>query len=396
MVNSPSSMVSIYVHIPFCLKKCDYCDFFSVPCARADVPHEAYLRALVAQLERDAVRFAGRTVGSIYCGGGTPSLVPAAFFVTLREAIAERFALSGDLEFSCEVNPATADAAWFRDMRTAGVTRASIGVQSFQPEPLALLGRAHTADDAMRAIAEAQEAGFQSVSCDLIFAIPGETMAQLEDDLRIAMTFQPEHLSAYGLTIEEGTPFAARYACGARNAECGMTEAEQLKQFRVVGRMLPRSGWPRYEISNFAKPGFECRHNLNYWRYGSYLGLGAGATSFCFSGHGSRVTDHEFARRWTQIRDIDSYIAGSTKLAESEDIDQRTAMGEFCFLGLRTTEGIAPSDFEQRFGVPFDERYGRAVRHLIDEGLLERADDRVRITPRGLELSNQVFTRFIA
>ncbi len=394
-------MFGIYVHIPFCLKKCDYCDFFSVPCAFGDVPHEAYLRALVAQLTRDAHFFEDRTVGSIYCGGGTPSLMPAAFFAKLRAAIAKRFTFSDDLEFSCEVNPATADLQWFRGARAAGVTRTSIGVQSFQPELLKMLGRAHTADDAMRAIAEAQEAGFQSVSCDLMFGVPGETMVQLEDDLRTAMTFQPEHLSVYQLTIEPGTPFA--------NDERRTTNDDAvLRQFRTVGRMLPRSGWTRYEISNFAKPGFQCRHNMNYWRYGEYLGLGAGATSFVFQSDSPSVrrsvgpmvkpTDHRtpFARRWTQVRKMDAYIAGSAELAESEEIDQRTAMGEYCFLVLRTMAGVDPREFEWCFGLSFDERYDRAVRHLIDEGLLERADDRVVLTPRGLELSNQVFTRFIA
>ncbi len=388
-------MTAIYVHIPYCLRKCAYCDFHSVAAGRGQVPHEKYLKALLRQLDRDAAALgiAGRAVETVYFGGGTPSLMPPSFFAAVLEAAAKRFALAADAEVSCEVNPATADAAWFRGARRSGITRISLGVQSFQPELLGLLGRIHTPGEGMRAIAEAQDAGFGSVSLDLIHAIPGESGAQLEEDLRTAMTFQPQHLSAYALTIEEGTPLAS---CAASGGIAPLDDDASLRQLRLVARMLGRAGRPRYEISNFAIPGFECRHNLNYWRYGEYLGLGSGATSFLrTANHESRITSHGFARRWTQTRDIDAYLEGAGGPDAEEVLDPVTAMGEFCFLGLRTSEGIARARFQAIFRIPFDDLYAEAAAELVSGGLLRDEGGRLRLTERGIEVSNRVFTRFL-
>lgn len=383
-------MLGIYIHIPFCLKKCGYCDFFSIPIERGALPYEAYLAAIGQQLERElgARDIDGRPVQTIYFGGGTPSLMPPEFFADVLALLRRNFDVAADAEVSCEVNPATADGAWFGAARMAGITRASIGVQSFQPRLLATLGRIHSAEEAMRSIAEAQDAGFESVSVDLMYAIPGETMVDLENDLSTAMTFQPQHLSAYQLTVEEGTTMAR--AAGASQAD-----VVQLNQMRAVARILSRGGWTRYEISNFAKPGCECRHNLNYWRYGEWLGLGAGATSFLH--RRADVPTYQrtvFGRRWTQVRDISAYLTGAAP-AELEVIDLPTATGEFCFLGLRTTEGISPARFEAIFGEPFDHRYGETCSELVREGLLGRQGGRFSLTPRGLETANQVFARFV-
>ncbi|MFA4874500.1 MAG: radical SAM family heme chaperone HemW [bacterium] len=437
-------MLGIYIHIPFCVRKCDYCDFYSIPVEPGLAPQEQYLQAVIAQLELDveALRLEGRQVTSVYFGGGTPSIMKAEFFSSLLNALSRHFKFSADVEVSCEVNPATADARWFRNARSSGITRCSIGVQSFQERLLRGLGRIHTADDAMRAIAEAQDAGFDSVGMDLMYAMPGETMGELEEDVRTAMTFQPNHISAYQLTIEEGTPMHEKYISGpgTGNLEPGKdnpgprslvpgpdvdSEDDQLQQMRTVGRMLGRSGWPRYEISNFAKPGFECRHNLNYWRYGEYLGLGAGATSFvlkktcdraivrsCVSttervascepeifNDRTNAPTHQrtiFARRWTQARDVNAYIEGSADLAESEELDARTAMGEYCFLGLRTTEGISAATFEGLFHESFEAVFGGVCESLKKDGLILRTIDRIALTQRGLELSNMVFEKFIS
>lgn len=373
-------MFGIYVHIPFCLKKCDYCDFFSVPCERESVPEREYLEAVVRHLSRevDAGGLAGREVSSVYFGGGTPSLMSPDFFDSLLKSLRTKFKLPGDVEISCEVNPKTADASWFDGARRAGITRISIGVQSFNDGLLSALGRVHTAEDAMRAVAEAQDAGFDSVGVDLMFGIPGETIPMLEDDVRTAMTFQPRHISAYQLTLEEGTPLAKKY--GGTHP---VSDDELLEQMRIASRMIGRGGWRRYEISNFAKPGSQCRHNMNYWRYGEYLGLGAGATSFVAG------------RRWTQVKDVKMYVEGRGELAESEAIGVKTAMAEFCFLGLRTTDGIDAGDFENRFGRKFDEVYGDVSRGLVREGLVIRSEGRIMLSPRGVELSNQVFERFL-
>jgi oxygen-independent coproporphyrinogen-3 oxidase len=342
--------------------------------------------------------------------------MPPSFFAELLADLARTFAPAKNLEVSCEVNPATVDASWLRGAREAGITRVSIGVQSFQDRLLHSLGRVHSGDEAMRAIAEAQDAGFASVSLDLMFGILDETMSELEDDLRTAMTFQPEHLSVYQLTIEEEISGPGTRDLGPGKAVPGSrflvpgSEESLLQQMRTGARMLGRSGWPRYEISNFAKPGFECRHNLNYWRYGEYLGLGAGATSFlrigpgtgnrepgtAFPGLRSLVPDPAFARRFTQLRDVQAYMKGDAALAESEELDARTAMAEFCFLGLRTTEGISKTAFEGLFHISFDEVLGKVARDLVREKLIDAQGDRLALTPKGLELANLVSCRFLS
>ncbi|MFH0799098.1 MAG: radical SAM family heme chaperone HemW [Pseudomonadota bacterium] len=384
MRRQSTSSLGIYVHIPFCLRKCDYCDFFSVSSARGDVPHEEYLRALAGQLRRDAAAhdLEGASVATVYFGGGTPSLMPPVFFEGILSEIGRVFSLDPGAEISSEVNPATVDGRWFREVRKAGISRVSIGVQSFNPALLESLGRIHSPEDAMRAIAEAQEGGFEGAGVDLMYAIPGETMHDLEDDVRTAMAFQPGHISAYQLTIEEGTPLATR--CVRQ-----LPEDDQLKQMRTVARMLSRGGWNRYEISNFARPGLECGHNLNYWRYGEYLGLGAGAASFVFA------ELPFFAKRFTQIRDVARYMAGTSELVEAEDIDPRTAMGEFCFLGLRASEGISAEAFEKLFGVQLESVFGAPLEKLVAEKLLLKDSNRFSLTQRGVELSNQVFENFV-
>lgn len=420
-------MLSIYIHVPFCIKKCGYCDFYSVPIARDDVPHKEYLSAVLSQLGRDVeeLGLAKRDVATIYFGGGTPSLMPPVFFSELLTEFGKYFKIVDGLEVSCEVNPATADAQWFKDARAAGITRCSIGVQSFQERLLKELGRIHSAEDAMQAIAEAQESGFASVSIDLMYAIADETMQELEDDLRTAMTFQPEHISAYQLTIEKLNEGQVLNLGICQDSRPDPIEENQLGQMRTVARMLTRNGWQRYEISNFAKQGHECRHNLNYWRYGEYLGLGAGATSFVrwydstivqtskpvtikqvYNTRTNAEVYHRtiepsnhrtvFARRWTQIRDVAAYIAEGKTLAESEDIDARTAMAEYCFMGLRTTEGISPQEFEQIFGANFNEIFGGICDSLKKDGLIVVNNGRFTLTQKGVEISNLVFQYFLA
>lgn len=372
-------MFSIYVHIPFCLKKCWYCDFYSVPVSAGGVPHEKYLAAIIRQLDLDVVAFqmSGKKVSTVYFGGGTPSLMPPEFFGRVLSALSRHFTVEHSAEISLEVNPATASGKWFKDIRREGVTRVSIGVQSFCDCLLKTLGRIHSSEDAMTAVASAQSAGFRSVNLDLMYAISGGEISDLEDDLRTAMTFQPEHVSVYQLT----------------NPSCvdsKTSEDEQLKQMRVAARMLNRGRWKRYEISNFAKQGFECAHNLNYWRYGEYLGLGAGAASFLYA-------QQVFAKRWTQAKDVEKYIYGNTNTVDAEEIDVKTAMGEFCFMGLRTTAGISAAEFEKTFEEKIESIYGGEIDELVKAGLVcyEKEKERLALTQKGLELSNQVFERFV-
>ena len=392
-------MISVYVHIPFCLKKCDYCDFFSIPVEKKDVPHQNYLAAIRRQLEHDVCEpgLSGRQVGTVYFGGGTPSLMPPGFFETVLSQLRRFFILNDDVEVSCEVNPATVDHLWFGNVKDYGITRISIGVQSFKPHLLAVLGRLHSAEDAKRAITWARQAGFDNISIDLMFGIPGQSVQELNEDLHTAMSFDPWHICAYGLTLEEGTPLNQRLR-GTRGEVSGnqdaLPEDEIIRQMRAVAQLLSSRGWRRYEISNYARPGSECRHNLNYWHYGQYLGLGAGATSFIRT----NVPTYQrtvFGRRWTQARNVSEYLAGGSEIVEAEDIEFKTAMAEFCFLGLRTSEGIDPERFGHLFGVPFDSVYGQKLAPLVAGGLIRQGGGRITLTPRGIELSNQVFANFI-
>jgi oxygen-independent coproporphyrinogen-3 oxidase len=380
-------MISLYIHIPFCFKKkCSYCDFFSLPVDGLGDEHvRKYRDALVFQFKHEVNRLglADRGLHSIYIGGGTPSLLPVGFFEKLMIAFGTTFVMQSDIEVTCEVNPATADAQWFKDMVGVGVSRFSIGVQSFQDAKLKKLGRQHDSKDAQRTIAEALESGADSVNVDLMYGLPGQKTSDVESDLKTTMTFQPNHISAYQLTVEDGS---GRFSLPR--------EQTVLEQLRLVRRMLSRGGWNAYEISNFAKPHFACKHNMHYWRYGEYIGLGAGATSFMIDEEGNSA-DSRYARRWTMTRDVDGYLKGLLAEVDVDVISRRTSMGEFCFLGLRTDEGVALDDFEQRYGIKLQKAFPDAVEDLSERGLLQVKDGRLRLTSEGIELSNQVFERFV-
>ncbi len=389
-------MIGVYIHIPFCLSKCSYCDFFSVPVERKNVPHQRYCGVLVKQFAHDVSRLGlqDRGVTSIYFGGGTPSLMPASFYEKLLWLIGTTFVMQSDIEITCEVNPATVDAVWFKRMVDAGVTRFSIGVQSFDDAKLKRLGRLYTSAEAQQAIAEAQDSGVTSVNVDLMYGLPGQRLADVESDLTLAMSFQPQHLSAYQLTLEPGTVLERHLRSSGSRISLPRDE-QVLKQLRLVRRMLVGGGWEPYEISNFAKHGFACHHNLHYWHYGEFLGLGCGATSFILApGRGGGRT--MYASRWITMRDVAKYLNGRYDREDVENVSRRTAMGEFCFLGLRTTEGISLAAFARRFGTSFNRAFPGMVADLEKRELASLQEgDRLVLTPRGIELSNLVFESFV-
>ena len=382
-------MLSIYVHIPFCEKKCPYCDFYSIPMSGLAVPQKEYAVVLAAQLKRDAAEYglADREVGSIFFGGGTPSLMAPEFFEEVLAAIAGSMKIVKDAEISSESNPASADAPWFRGLKKAGVNRVTVGVQSFSDENLKKLGRIHDSREAKRAVAEALDAGFRSVGMDLIYGISGESAKDVEADLKSAMSFQPQHISAYQLTIEDTTPM---YDAVVHGRTLLPDDDEILSQMRTVLRILTLGGWRRYEISNFAKSGFECRHNMNYWRYGEYLGLGSGAVSFL------KLKNEElFAKRFSRVRDMKAYLSGDILEKEVDELTIHDAMSEFCFMALRTEMGISKSAFEKEFGIGFEDAYAGIAAELVKEKVAEQDGDNLKLTERGLEISNQIFEMFI-
>jgi putative oxygen-independent coproporphyrinogen III oxidase len=379
---------SLYIHIPYCQSKCPYCDFNSH--AAATWPEADYTGALVAEMRRrrDQPPWTGNRVKTIFFGGGTPSLFEPRSIGGLIEQAARFFGLERSAEITLEANPGTVDAAKLVGMRAAGVNRISFGAQSFNPAILKFLGRIHSARETRAAVEMAHRAGFERLNLDTIFAIPGQTINDVRNDIAEAVALGPDHISAYNLTFEEGTAFFTEMKRGRIRP---LADDAQAAMYVLVREELPRRGYPMYEISNYAPPAHEARHNLSYWRSESYLGVGAGAHSFAREGAGGR-------RWWNErfpARYMDLALASGVAETGCETVDAQIAAGEFVFLNLRLREGFALADFEARFGESFDARFGERAAPLVDGGMLLRTADRICLSDRGLELADSVFAEFV-
>ena len=375
---------SLYLHIPYCDSKCPYCDFNSH--AARHWPEERYVAALCREMAEAAERPAwyGATVGTVFFGGGTPSLfAPRSIETLLREA-RQLWQFAVDPEITLEANPGTVDRARMEGFREAGINRVSFGVQSFHEKFLRLLGRIHDGDAAVQAVGNALQAGFDNVNVDLMFAVPGQTVGEWRDDLVRAIELGTSHVSAYNLTIEDGTAFSAMRRRGQLRP---LDEAIEIEMYRVTERVLAAAGFERYEISNYARPGRACRHNLQYWRLQPYLGVGAGAHSY------APPDEH-----WSNERGPEQYMRNvesrGDAVAWRETLSAEQARGEFVFLGLRCREGIESREFARRFGVDFAQAFPHSA-SLRDGGLLEDADGRWCLTARGRMLSDEVFATFV-
>jgi oxygen-independent coproporphyrinogen-3 oxidase len=392
---------SLYVHIPYCHSKCPYCDFNSY--AAASWPEEDYVRALLSEMRRRAgeAPWAGRRVKTIFFGGGTPSLFRPESIGALIAAAERSFGVESGAEVTLEANPGTVNAAKLSGMRAAGVNRMSFGAQSFNPATLKFLGRIHSADDTREAARLAHRAGFERLNLDLIFAVPGQTAGDVLADIDAAAALGPDHISAYNLTFEEGTAFFTEMKRGRIRP---LDSDRQAEMYAAVRGELPRRGYAMYEISNYAPPGHEARHNLSYWRAESYLGLGAGAHSFArdeaaSDSAGPFGLTRGGGRRWWNERLPARYVERALRdgLAEAgaERADARTAMGEFVFLNLRLREGFALADFAERFARSFDDVFGTRAARLFEGGLMFRESDRIFLSDRGLEVADSVFAELI-
>lgn len=378
-------MLTLYIHTPYCIVKCGYCDFHSLPTERSAVPHARYASAVLAQAKKYCAEHGlhGREIGAIFFGGGTPSLMNVEFFAQVLAQLREEFVFAKNIEITSEMNPATAGKEWMGGVLQAGVNRLSIGIQSFQPELLKFLDRDHTAKDVHTVLRDAKEVGFQNYSCDLIFAIPGQTHAQLIEDLDYALSYQPKHISAYQLTFEPGTPLAKKYKVDAPlGFKPKIDEELALQFFDEVKTRFAHAGLQQYEISNYALPGFESQHNLNYWNYGEYLGLGSGAVSFINQ------------KRWTTTRNVEHFLSGDFSEKDLDVISEKTAMSEFCFLGLRKNLGISKAEFEQRFGMSIESVFAGVLEKNQRDGLLEQNENNFFLSEKGRLLSNYVFGQF--
>jgi len=388
--------LSLYVHIPFCRSKCAYCDFNSYAGQEALIP--AYVGALLQEAAAWSGVCASRTVATVYFGGGTPSLLPFAEMERLIEGLRQRFAVAPEAEVSLEANPESVDLAYLQGLRTLGVNRLSLGVQSFDEEELRFLGRIHTAAEAAAAYDAARQAGFADVGLDLIFGLPEQRLSRWRRSLARALRLGPEHLSLYALTVEEGTPLAQAMSEGKVQEP---DEDAQAAMYTESEERLEAAGYEHFEISNWARPGHRCRHNLTYWETRPYLGLGAGAHSYL---GGCRFANTPLPKEYIELVRASGPpeegaggldLSRMPQVTSLERLDAQTEMADTVILGLRLTEGVALDGFRQRFGVGLEERYAQEISELTAWGLLEVSGGRLRLTKRGHLLANEAFLRFL-
>ncbi len=372
--------LALYVHIPWCVKKCPYCDFNSHQ-AKGEVPERAYVEALVTDLELALPDIWGRRVHSVFFGGGTPSLFSAAAIETLVSAFRARLPLAADCEISLEANPGTFEAEKFRGYREAGVNRLSIGIQSFNPAHLKALGRIHDDGEARRAI-EIAKASFENINLDLMYALPGQTPDEARADVEAALEADTAHLSFYHLTIEPNTLFH-------RHPPMLPQEDTAAAMQDAIGTALAEGGYVHYETSAWARPGRECRHNLNYWRFGDYLGIGAGAHSkLSFR---DRVTR---AVRWKQPREYLQRVAEGRPAQESHEVERADLAFEFMMNALRLPEGFPVGSFVERTGLQIAVAE-KPLAQAEARGLIVRDHERIRPTDLGQRFLNDLLQLFL-
>ncbi len=376
--------LELYIHIPFCVQKCKYCDFLSAP-ATTQVQN-AYMEALLTEIRAAKVRDCGEKehiVTSIFIGGGTPTAVDADWIVKVLDTVRGCFVLAEDAEVTMEMNPGTVTRESLALYKQAGINRLSIGCQSALDKELSVIGRIHNYEQFLGTYKEVRDAGFANVNVDLMSALPGQTIWDWEETLQkiLALSPQPEHISAYSLIVEEGTPFGEMYERGELTLPDEDTEREM---YWKTAEILEKSGYQQYEISNYAKDGYVCRHNCGYWTRQDYLGFGIGAAS---------LYDNT---RFKNSDSLPKYLDNPLSCRETvEHLSLREQMDETMFLGLRMLKGVAEEGFKERFGVDMDEIYRLQIEESKKEGLLERRAGRVVLTDRGLDLSNYVMAKFL-
>jgi oxygen-independent coproporphyrinogen-3 oxidase len=374
--------IGLYLHIPYCLHKCGYCDFNSHNINEAEM--ESYVRALLSEMEQAAKDARNYRVDTIFFGGGTPTTLPSLELARILKACCSNFQMLNGAEITLEANPATIPQSDLRQLRDAGFNRLSIGVQSFDPDELKRLERVHSVDEIYLTVERARQAGFDNLSLDLMFGLPEQTMKRWQDNLQKAIDLQPEHISAYNLTIEPDTVFYKQQSQGQLKMPPDDFQRELHEV--TIDKLTPKE-YRRYEISNYAKPGRRCRHNMNYWMNGEYLGLGAGASSF-FNGDRTKNTNLP-ARYITQIN------KSKTAVESRETPSRHQRMGESVMLGLRLREGIHLPNFEQQFGISFREAFRDEIARLKETGLLEIRGGRAFLSREGWFLADSVIVEFI-
>lgn len=393
----------IYVHIPFCVKKCFYCDFLS---GQGDVAtKEKYVKSLLNEISFYGRRYgkSGRNihVTSVFFGGGTPSVLDVSLTVAILERLREQFYIEENAEITVECNPGTLSAEKLKIYRKAGINRLSIGLQSADDNELKSIGRIHTYEQFLEGFTMARKCGFNNINIDIMSALPGQTIDSYKSTLEKVTVLKPEHISAYSLILEEGTVLYERISALEREGKMtGLpNEDDEREMYYMTKRILSDNGYERYEISNYAKRGYECRHNTAYWERDDYLGLGLGASSCMDNIRTKNVTDIE---EYMKIFD-EAYLEhinekGARDEAETEILTKEDMMAEFMFLGLRMTKGISKKKFEEYFGCSYDTIYGNVTDKLIKERLLNVSvdGDKICLTELGIDVSNMVLAEFLS
>ena len=370
--------LSVYIHIPFCVQKCKYCDFLSAPSTRENM--ELYIDALKKEMISESVKYEEYEIETIFFGGGTPSILDEGQIEDCIEVLRTNYQISKLCEITLEMNPGTASMQKLEGWKRAGVNRLSIGLQSANDSELRLIGRIHDFDTFVKSYEQAKAAGFDNINVDLMSALPGQTISGWRETLNKVLLLEPDHISAYSLIIEEGTPLSKHID----EYPPVPSEDEDREMYRDTKRILKEHGVMRYEVSNYAKEGKECKHNVTYWTRGNYAGFGLGASSMVEN------------IRWHNTENMDKYIKNPTESKEDmEKLSLNDCMEEFMFLGLRMMQGVSKKRFFKEFDMNMDEVYGDVLKKWEKTGHLKMEGDNVSLTDSGIDISNAIFTDFL-
>lgn len=370
--------LGVYIHIPFCVRKCNYCDFLSAPATKEQIA--VYVSALKREIESEAVQYRDYEVTTVFLGGGTPSLLEAQQVTEVLDVLRKEYVVVEDAEITIEMNPGTATKEKLQALQKVGINRLSIGLQSANDNELRMLGRIHSYDMFLETYHSARMCGFDNINIDLMSGLPGQKIEDWEHTLQTIIDLKPEHISAYSLIIEEGTEIyqnIERYPALP-------SEEEDRMMYHKTKELLRKYGYERYEISNYAKSGYESKHNCVYWKRGAYVGFGLGASSM--------VDD----LRWKNTEELAKYIDNIKDIKqEQEKLTRQDCMEEFMFLGLRMMEGVSKQEFFENFGISMQEMYGDVLKKWENQNMLYQDDKSVRLTEEGIDICNMIFLDFL-
>ena len=403
--------LEIYIHIPFCVKKCDYCDFLSM-CADESMENE-YVRALVREIELSKEKMKDYLIDTVFIGGGTPSILDGKLIEKIMKTLRENSTISEDAEITIECNPGTVTKEKLERYKKAGINRISFGLQSANDEELKSIGRIHSYEQFEESFRLARMAGFDNINIDIMSALPGQSLESYGHTLDKVLALEPEHISAYSLIVEEGTPLKDRVNEALdRGMNILPDEDTERKMYYLTDKKLRDAGFHRYEISNYAKENYECRHNIGYWKRVPYLGFGLGAASLYQETRYSNTDDINRYRGLLDESGRKSDFYGETDFlqeniyenspeilmlleGEIQTLTEKDRMEELMFLGLRMIEGVSVKEFQENFHKTYDSVYGAVTEKLINQGLLERTRDKVRLTKKGVDVSNYAMAQFL-